>query len=465
MLKENKNFKNIFGINISWLFLFFIIFLNFFNFTLEINYFLLSIYALFGNVYAVESLLICFIFKNLSSYFFSSQSYMYYLVLTFAIFSIFLHSKLSKLKNLFSSYYFLFTIIFAFFIFVHSIFISEYSIISIVKSSLWTVFSVSLLIVFHSLNSYEYLRLRTFSLWLCFLIILTNYLIYLNSNIGYLHDLRSFQGIFNHSQLFGIVLSIISSFITIILLGMEKFLLKKIILIVFLSICLFLIFVSTSRTALFSYFFSLLVFLFISIFFTKKNFFNSYQIFHIRNSYILKKFKKNVILIFSIILIFSFSFIFKKELFNFLKKNDDNYFNIFAAYLESRSIAFQPSLENIKNKTLMGIGFGLPNSLDELNSSSDKISNIYIGYHYEKGNIFVQVLEELGIIGLSIFILWFFFLIRRVIQSNNNVALIIIINIFFINLSEAVLFSLGGLGLLILILLFWSVSRPISYDN
>jgi hypothetical protein len=126
-------------------------------------------------------------------------------------------------------------------------------------------------------------------------------------------------------------------------------------------------------------------------------------------------------------------------------------------------------IENIKTKWLTGIGFGIP-SLQPDNSINKITFETLSFFTYEKGNVFLLVLEEVGSLGFLIFIFWLFFLIQRLILSRNNIALIIFINILLINLGEAVLFSTGGLGLFLLILLFWAATRPnslskISYEK
>jgi len=328
-------------------------------------------------------------------------------------------------------------------------------IISFLKSFIWLLLSISLFIAFSCLSTKETLKLQKNFFWSFFIIILISIPLYFVPVIGYEHDGRGFQGIFNHPQIFGIILSLFSSIVLIILLDQKNFSLKTIFFLSVLIFCLILIFMTGARTALLSFFFSLLIFIFFSIFFRKKSFFKFYNIFFNKNFNIL-------IIIFLFFLIFFFDYFYKIFL-NFLEKGQNTQ-NIVDAYISSRTIVIGPMIENIKTKWLTGIGFGVP-SLQPDNSINIITFEAFSFFTYEKGNIFLSIQEELGLLGFLIFTFWLFLLIQRLILSGDNIALIVVINILLINLGEAVLFSTGGLGLFLLILLFWAATRPNSLSK
>jgi hypothetical protein len=327
--------------------------------------------------------------------------------------------------------------------------------ISILKASLWLLVSTSLLMAFSSLNSKETLKLQKRFFLFLFAFILINFFIYFVTDIGYEHDERFFQGVFNHPQVLGIIASSFSSIVFIIILNQKNFSLKTIFFVTIFISCLILIFLSASRTALFSFLFSTLIFIFFSIFFRKKEFLKFYNIFG-------NKTFRTLSIILLLFLIFFYDYYYRIIL-NFIEK-DYNVKNFVDIYISSRLIAMEPLIENIKHTLLTGIGFGLPslNTYKPVNNFNLEILNYFT---YEKGNIFLLVLEEVGLLGFLIFIFWLFFLIQRLILSRNNIALIIFINILLINLGEAVLFSTGGLGLFLLILLFWAAARPNSLSK
>jgi hypothetical protein len=324
--------------------------------------------------------------------------------------------------------------------------------ISILKSFFWFFLLISLVIAFSSLSPEETseLQQRFFSFF--FIIALISVALHFVPFIGYTHDGRGLQGIFNHPQTFGIIFSILSSALLIFILNQKIFSFKTIFLFTVLIFYLILIFLSASRTALFSFLFSVLIFIFCSIFFKKQNFFKTYNFFGNKNFRLL-----------SIVFVL-FAIFFYKNYYDFFLiffEKDQAVTNILDAYLHSRLIAIDPVIQNIKTSWLTGIGFGLP-SLKNFSSYNEISLEMLSSFSYEKGNFFLLVVEELGVLGFLIFILWLFFLIRVSILSSNSIALIVTINILLLNLGEAVFFSTGGFGLLTLILLAWAATRSNS---
>lgn len=451
MLKESKNLEHIFVIKTFWLLLFAIV-IRFSNFHEDFSYIILSFYAFLGPIYAIEALVFCFLFRSLNIYFNINSTFeISYLVIISSVISTFWHSKLYifKIKTFFISPFFLFTIFFGFFLLFHGFFLSKFMLISILKSFVWFFLIMSLLIAFSSLSHQETEMLQKRFFWLFLIVALISLALHFIPVIGYAHDGRGLQGIFSHPQKFGIIFSLLSSIILIILLNQKIFSLKTIFFLIVLIFYLTLTFLSASRTAIFSFFLSVLIFIFCSIFFRKQNFLKTYNFFHNKNFRIL-----SIVLLFFAIFFYYYYYTF---FLNFFDKGQ-NAKNILQVYLYSRMPAFDPIIENIKTSWLTGIGFGLP-SLQNYRTDNEISNTFFRAFYYEKGNLFLLVLEELGVLGFLIFILWLFFLIRVTILSSNNIALIVIINIILLNLGEAVLFSTGGLGLFTLIFLCWAVTR------
>jgi hypothetical protein len=321
--------------------------------------------------------------------------------------------------------------------------------ISILKSFSWFFLLISLVIAFCSLSPAETSELQKRFFWFFFIIALISFALHFVPVIGYAHDGRGLQGILNHPQLFGVIFSILSSALLIFLLNQKIFSLKTIFLFTVFIFYLMLTFLSASRTALFSFFFSVLIFIFCSIFFKKQNFFKTYNFFGNKNF----RYLSILVVLFSIFFYINYYNFF----FDFFDKGQSAT-NILEAYSMSRLIAIEPVIQNIKTSWLTGIGFGLP-SFKTFSSYNEISLEFLSSFSYEKGNLFLLVVEELGVLGFLIFISWLFFLIRVPILSSNNIALIVIINILLSNLGEAVLFSTGGLGLLTLILLSWAATR------
>ena len=67
-------------------------------------------------------------------------------------------------------------------------------------------------------------------------------------------------------------------------------------------------------------------------------------------------------------------------------------------------------IDNINKNFTTGIGFGIPSSLSAANIQLDPIFNLPIGMSVEKGSVYIAILEELGIFGFILFVLWIFIL-------------------------------------------------------
>jgi hypothetical protein len=145
---------------------------------------------------------------------------------------------------------------------------------------------------------------------------------------------------------------------------------------------------------------------------------------------------------------------------NFLfEKNISNINNLFESYKESRGILFQPIIENINKNFITGIGFGIASDPLSMNIQLDPFLNLPISAAVEKGTVYIAILEELGIFGFILFVMWVFILFYKA-AIHSLGSMIILITILLINIGEAVLFSIGGIGLPILILLTSIITRP-----
>ena len=440
MLIINKNLRNITIFKTYWLILLAIA-MRFLETNVTYSYIILAFYAFFGHTHAIQALVICFLLRGLNP---NLQimtpsgigTDLSYLVILSSIFSIFLHLKLVVIKKLFFkiSTFVLLTFFLIFFLFFHGIFISQSIFISITKIILWSSLSVSLLLAFYSLSIQETLQLKKNFFWFLLILILISFILHFIPSIGYSWDKKGLNGIFFHPQTFGIVVALFSSIVFVILLKQKYFSLKNFFLLTLFILCFILTFLSASRTAYLSLLLSTLTFMIYSIFQKKKNFFNIYEIF---NNKIFKIF----IIIILLALIFFF-YLHYEEFLIFIKKGY-TVNSLTELYTSTRSVAIDPLIENIKSKWLTGIGYGLPSKFDPIILNLNNFDNVlYFLIEYrpqaEKGLIFFLVLEELGIIGLLIFVIWLISLISRTILLGNNIELIIIFIILFTNLAEAV---------------------------
>ncbi len=427
--------------------------LKFVKTDIDYSYIVLAIYALLGQFQAIQALMLCFLFGQLNPNLdINSSRTLFGLVIGSSIISIFFHLQFSVLKKNFSKIFTfcLFTFIFNLFLITHAIFFSQLLFVSTIKTMFWSLLSMSLLIAFHSLSSKQELELKKNFFWLFSILILSSLFSYFVPNISFGHG--SLMGIFNHPQGFGIILSVFSSILLVIVLNQKNFNFKTLFLFTFFILCLFLIYLTSSRTSFLSLLFSFGTLFCFSIFYKKDLFLSTYSILY------NKKFKLYFI---TFLLPIIFFCTYNYEYFFYFMNKYSNNENVIETYFIARAPAIDPVINNLKLNWFTGIGFGVPSSYNLISSNVDEF-NVFNFSRGEKGNIFLLVFEELGILGLLIFISWLAVLFKQTIISANNISIIIILNIVFINLAEAVLFSPGGYGLFLIILLCYATTKSNS---
>ncbi len=125
---------------------------------------------------------------------------------------------------------------------------------------------------------------------------------------------------------------------------------------------------------------------------------------------------------------------------------------------KSRGSLVDAMIENIGMRPLWGSGFGLASDLSTMNVEREPVTGLAIGAPVEKGVLFVAVVEEVGLIGAFFVFLWMWLLIHRSAKAG-IIAFCVMATALAINIGEAILFSPGGPGLLILIVLTWAVTN------
>jgi hypothetical protein len=126
-------------------------------------------------------------------------------------------------------------------------------------------------------------------------------------------------------------------------------------------------------------------------------------------------------------------------------------------YLASRGGLLDPMLANISRDPIFGIGLGVPSSLDA--SQVETVWGIPVGLPVEKGMVAIALLEEVGLFGAILAAIWIGVVFFRVIRARRLELLAASVAVLFVNLSEAVLFSPGGMGMFAIVMLGASAAR------
>ena len=141
-----------------------------------------------------------------------------------------------------------------------------------------------------------------------------------------------------------------------------------------------------------------------------------------------------------------------------IEKGSDSNASLIDLYFYSRNIVIEPMLQNIENNFFTGIGFGIASNFDSSNILRYSFFGIPIGAPVEKSLTLLAILEELGFIGFLLFIA-FIFVIFYCSISLGLMSFIFVVIFLLVNLTESILFSMGGMGMIFWIMLGWATTR------
>jgi O-antigen ligase len=268
-----------------------------------------------------------------------------------------------------------------------------------------------------------------FTLYLTFLILSVP--TFLVPSIGYFRNGSGFQGLSNQPQAFGIFIAPFASYaICHFLFNNSKYFWGGI-----MALSLGFVFASGSRTSFITVILSVFLALLI------KGFIGRF----LRRIFSLKFFIYGLVLL---LLILSQLSTIKEGVRSFVLKRDQK-LDVSESFEASRGFLILTQLKNISENPLLGIGFQLSSIPKELIVKTDPFFGLPIQAPVEKGNILTAILEENGIIGTAVFIIFFVILILRIGRHNSIELVGMTLASILTNIGEATLFSFGGMGLFV----------------
>lgn len=116
-------------------------------------------------------------------------------------------------------------------------------------------------------------------------------------------------------------------------------------------------------------------------------------------------------------------------------------------FQQARGFMIERSMDNFSEYPFMGIGFGVDSRLHDRTQGQDKVMGIPLGAPTEKGFLISAILEEIGIIGMFFFSIFFIALVRYVFRVPLSGKHGLFLACIFVNIAEMVFFSFGGSGL------------------
>ena len=131
----------------------------------------------------------------------------------------------------------------------------------------------------------------------------------------------------------------------------------------------------------------------------------------------------------------------------FVVKSDQADLSVESA-LSSRALLLELGWANFQQNPVLGIGFGMPSLPSALSVAAVGPMGIPLSVPIEKGNGFLQVLEETGVVGASVLLVFLFRFAGAALRSGSAAMFSLWVGAISVNMGEAVLMSLGGVGLL-----------------
>lgn len=326
---------------------------------------------------------------------------------------------------------------FSLFVFAMSFFSSYAPEISILKLVQFTIGVMTVLYLFHlSGESREY--------WIgwfqnFFLVVILLSLPLYVTEYGYLRNQRGFQGILTHPQSLGVFIAPYLALFTVRYLYEGK---RSIFDIILVLGSLFILYTTQARVGLFAVVLGVGLGLFYSLLIARQ-----------KASLTLKISKTGfaagiLVIVFLILNISSVV----QAVDDFVSKGRE-FEGLYEGYEMSRGGLIEKSMENFREHPVTGIGFGIASDTHRIRFERSEMLGMVTGASVEKGFIVSAVLEEIGLFGSAMLLLFIFSLIGFVFSQNlvSNQALLL--TCFMVNIGEMVFFSFGGMGLFVWLLI------------
>lgn len=416
----------------------------------DLSFIVLAFIALCGRAQAIQALALSWLFSMLSTGIAPQPEFASlgrYAVIAGALVSVIVRARGQRsASGLHVHKLVLFTLFVGLGIAIHSVFFSALPDISLLRAFLWTAVIVVLILAWSGLNHTDRrrLELQLFG-GLSFLVLLSLPLMF--SEVGYLVNGSGFQGVLNHPQAFGLSLAVLAAWIGGKIIGERN---QSWPLLLLFGLCLIMLYETEARTAGLGLVVGIVSAALIGWLISGRGFLGYF--------YGLREARLHIALVGCFLAALPLAPLVQDHFGGFIQKRGDTG-SLIEIYFDSRGVALEPMLDNIETDPLRGIGFGIASDPNAMEIARDPVLGLPVGAPIEKGNVFIAILEELGLFGFLIVMWWVALLVRR--SAKGDIApFAVCLTVLSLNLGEATLFSPGGMGMLMLIFLMWaSTSR------
>jgi len=414
--------------------------------TANLSYLLITGYALKGRAQALQALALSWLFSMLSSAIAphaSMASIARYGPLIAAASSIVIHKaalpSLKRGKPLVQA-----TLLLGLFFVVHALLFSSVADVSVLKAVSWTLATTTAIAGWAGVSDHWRELLRR-QLFVGLVAVMVFSLPLLEMPAGYLVNGTGFQGILSHPQAFGLTMALLGAWAISWMVALRR---PSWSLVLLGPVCLGLVVLSEARTA------ALGLVLGVAAAVAVAPALSGGPLLRVMPG--LRSPRVQIVIGLSLVgLMVAWPFVANRAETLIAKRSRAE--GLIQAYQISRGGVMEGMWANIKLHPWRGIGFGIASLPELMIVERDPILGLPAGAAIEKGVMPVAVLEEVGVPGLLFVATWLWIMLQRCARAGVG-PLALLLVILGLNMGEFTLFSLGGVGLLEIILLAWAVT-------
>ena len=413
--------------------------------TANLAFLLLPLYALRSRSHAIEALFLSFIFTNLNTALFpdpTTGNIARYLVVIAAGVSVF-GRDLAVGATLRLDKVFLPVVFFSAFALVHSVFFSLVPVISVLKVLVWGLAFLTLLQAWRKITPEARTKLAD-RIYFSLAVIVAASILATPMSGAHLPRSSLLRGVLNHSQALGSVAAVVAVWALMRVLQRTRPSWTDL---AMLSLSILAVLNSGTRTALISFTITIIL---IGLMATVK-----FGKISLRSIPGVRSGRFSIFVVLGLIMLLAQVNVVREVLLKGLSADQSQTIAITDLYVQSRGGLIAEMWANIANDPLVGIGFGIASNPQEMQITYS--AGIPVGAVIEKGVTFIQVWEELGLVGIVAFLAMILAFLRRSILINPDRTAVLFV-ILLINMGEASLLSAGGIGLVQLVLIGWTLS-------
>lgn len=416
--------------------------------TADLSYLVIAGYALFGRAHAIRAIIASWLFTMINPGVAPDpalDAVGRYAVLFAAALSAYMQSHLTGVRRGMVPLVLL-TLLLGLFIVAHAVLFSAIPDVSVLKAISWTMAMVTCLSAWSGMSPPQQRELTDQFFW-ALVVLMVASLPLLQSSAGFRRNGTGFQGLLNHPQASGATMALLFAWATARLLAETR---PPWVLIGVAGLSLVSVFLSEARTggvaAILGVGFALL--------FGPSS--AGRSMLSMAPGLRSPRVWALALLVVVGALMMSGA-IFDYVQFYITKSGRAGASNLWDAFEISRGRQMDAMLANVSDSLWTGIGFGIHSEPELMVVSRDPAFGLPLGAAIEKGVAPLMVLEELGLFGAGLVLVWILLLVRGAARGG-LAPFAVATTVVFINFGEATLFSPGGFGLLTIVLLGWAYS-------